>query len=82
MSVLTIELSDLKIHIEDYTAGDPHVIIEQGGANLRIEAVDVRRVSDVLCGATAVMEPEPLKLGRRLATAGYHQLADTKSRKG
>ena len=59
MSVLTIELAKLRIEIEDYVSGDPHVVIENDGTSIRIEPSAVRRLADVLTGASVMMTPEP-----------------------
>jgi len=71
MSELTIDLYDgLKVIVDDGPS-DPHVIIEGAGERLRIDAPDVRRLADVLTGASVMMEPEPLVASQWLGTGGY-----------
>lgn len=67
MSELCIELTEVSVTIDDGQDGDPHVVITTGGAELRIEAADVRRLADVLVGASVMVEPEPLSRSQWLA---------------
>ena len=70
MSELTIDLYDgLKVIVDDGPS-DPHVIIEGAGASLRVNASDVRRLADLLTGASVMMEPDPGPLQSNWRGAG------------
>lgn len=59
MSELTIDLNNLSVMISDWAGGDPHVALQGKGEALRLEAADVRRLADLLTGASVMMTPDP-----------------------
>lgn len=59
MSELKIDLKNLSVTIFDCASGDPHVALEAEGETLRIDAHVVRRLADVLIGASVMMTPDP-----------------------
>jgi len=72
MSELTIDLFDgLKVIIDDGLY--PHVVIlGENGQEIRVKPGDVKRLADVLTGASVMMEadPGPLQSNWR-GTGGY-----------
>ena len=71
MSELTIELGGLAVRIHDWPGGDPHVILEGREGHVRIDAHNLRRLADVLTGASVMMEPDPLVESNWRGTGGY-----------